>query len=122
MRVKIYQINPDRDINRVMHERLSNLELCQGSPSIQASIYDEVFSAEIDFTGLEQHYTQFNTTGHPLHRGGQMKVSDIVVMDEGDLKRFLALYFDAYMNSELMPDYDGEQFLEVNNREEPPAN
>lgn len=43
-------------------------------------------------------------------------------MRKADLKRFLALYFDAYMNGELMPDYDGEQFLEVNNREEPPAN
>ena len=90
MRVKIYQINPDRDVNRVMHERLSNLELCQGSPDIQASLYDEVFSAEIDFTGLEQLYTQFNTTGHPLHRGGQMKVSDIVVTEEG------AFYCDRF--------------------------
>lgn len=99
MRVKIYQINPDRDVNRVMHERLSNLELCQGSPDIQASIYDEVFSAEIEFTGLEQLYTQFNTTGHPLHRGGQMKVSDIVVTDEGaffcDRFGFAPVTFDA---------------------------
>ena len=54
MRVKIYQINPDRDINRVRNERLSNLERCQGTPDIHASIYDEVFSAEIDFTDLEQ--------------------------------------------------------------------
>lgn len=43
-------------------------------------------------------------------------------MRKTDLKRFLALYFDAYMNGELMPDYDGEQFLEVNDYEETPAN
>lgn len=43
-------------------------------------------------------------------------------MRKADLKRFLALYFDAYMNGELMPDYDGEQFLEVNDYEETPAN
>lgn len=43
-------------------------------------------------------------------------------MRKADLKRFLALYFDAYMNGELMPDYDGEQFLEVNDHEETPAN
>lgn len=42
-------------------------------------------------------------------------------MRKPDIKRFLALYFDAYMNGELMPDYDGEQFLEVNHHEETPA-
>ena len=90
MRIKIYQINPDRDINRVRNERLSNLQCCQGSPGIQASLYDEVFNAEMDFNGLEQLYTQFNTIGHPLYRGGQMKVSDIAVTDDG------AFYCDRF--------------------------
>lgn len=39
-----------------------------------------------------------------------------------DIKRFLALYFDAYMNGELMPDYDGEQYLEVTDYEESSSN
>lgn len=90
MRIKIYQINPDRDINRVRNERLSNLQCCQGSPGIQASLYDEVFNAEMDFNGLEALYTQFNTTGHPLYRGDQMKVSDIIVTDDG------AFYCDRF--------------------------
>lgn len=42
-------------------------------------------------------------------------------MRKPDTKRFLALYFDAYMNGELMPDYDGEPYLEVNGYEETPA-
>ena len=42
-------------------------------------------------------------------------------MRKPDIKRFLALYFDAYMNGELMPDYDGEPYLEVNGYEETPA-
>ena len=42
-------------------------------------------------------------------------------MRKPDIKRFLALYFDAYMNGELMPDYDGEPYLEVNDHEETPA-
>ena len=42
-------------------------------------------------------------------------------MRKPDIKRFLALYFDAYMNGELMPDYDGEPYLEVNGYEEPSA-
>ena len=42
-------------------------------------------------------------------------------MRKADIKRFLALYFDAYMNGELMPDYDGEPYLEVTAYEEPSA-
>ena len=42
-------------------------------------------------------------------------------MRKPDIKRFLALYFDAYMNGELMPDYDGELYLEVTAYEEPSA-
>lgn len=34
-------------------------------------------------------------------------------MKKGDIKRFLALYFDASLNGEQMPDVDGEQFFEV---------
>lgn len=32
-------------------------------------------------------------------------------MNKKDIKRFLALYFDASMNGELIPDVDGEQFI-----------
>ena len=34
-------------------------------------------------------------------------------MKKADIKRFLALYFEASMNGEQMPDIDGEQFYEV---------
>ena len=83
MRIKIYQINPDRDTNRVIHTRLSELEHIQGSPDIQSSLYDEVFSAVLDTDDLEDIFILFNTDGHPLYRGGSMKVSDVVVTEEG---------------------------------------
>lgn len=35
-----------------------------------------------------------------------------------EVKRFLALYFDASMNGEHMPDVDGEQFFEVTDDDE----
>ena len=38
-------------------------------------------------------------------------------MKKADIKRFLALYFEASMNGEAMPDVDGEQFYEVDNDE-----
>lgn len=45
MRVKIYQINPERDNNRMKFMSLSD------SQSPDPSIYDEVFDAEIDENG-----------------------------------------------------------------------
>lgn len=39
-------------------------------------------------------------------------------MKKADIKRFLALYFEASMNGEQMPDIDGEQFYEVDNDED----
>ena len=54
MRTKIYQINSKRDVNRVKFEGLDLLERYQGSSAVDPSIYDEVFSAEIDETDLEQ--------------------------------------------------------------------
>ena len=39
-------------------------------------------------------------------------------MRKADIKRFLALYFEASMNGEQMPDIDGEQFCGVDDGEE----
>ena len=39
-------------------------------------------------------------------------------MKKEDIKRFLALYFDASLNGEQMPDIDGEQFFEVDEDDE----
>lgn len=40
-------------------------------------------------------------------------------MNKNDIKRFLAIYFDASMNGDLIPDYDGEQYVtEVSDEED----
>lgn len=39
-------------------------------------------------------------------------------MKKAEIKRFLALYFDASMNGEQMPDVDGEQFYEMGEEDE----
>lgn len=36
---------------------------------------------------------------------------EVTRMKKADIKRFLAIYFDASMNGDLMPDYDGEQYF-----------
>lgn len=83
MRVKIYQINSERDTNRVKFSGLNDLEKLQGNDQIDSMIYNEVFNAELDDDDLESIYTRFNTDGHPLYRGHSLSVSDIVVTDKG---------------------------------------
>lgn len=39
-------------------------------------------------------------------------------MKKNDIKRFLAIYFDASMNGDRMPDIDGEQYFEAADDEE----
>lgn len=95
MQVCVYQINPDRDINRIRHENLSDLPKYQGSSKVDENLYDRVLRADVDCESLEQLYTLLNTKGHPLHHGGQMKVSDVVVTDQG------AFYCDRVGFSEI---------------------
>lgn len=82
MRTKIYQINFDRDKNKVKFHDLKNTERFQGKADIDPSIYDKVFNGEIDSSNLEEIFRQFNTEGHPLHRGHSVSVSDVIVIDE----------------------------------------
>ena len=98
MQVRVYQIDPDRDQNRIRYESLSDLPKYQGSSKVDESLYDRVLRADVDCESLEQLYTLLNTKGHPLHHGGQMKVSDVVVTDQGafycDRLGFAKIEFD----------------------------
>ncbi len=72
MNITIYQINTDRDKNKVKFRGPE-----QDRP-IDSSIYDRVFTGDVDCKTLEDVFEQFNTKGHRLHRGHSLSVSDIV--------------------------------------------
>lgn len=82
MNIKIYQINIKRDKNCVKFLHYDHLDSFQETKDINASIYDEVFSGDVDCSDLEAVFQKFNTEGHPLHRGHSLSVSDIVVTDD----------------------------------------
>lgn len=98
MDIKIYQINADRDADRVKFLPHDYLQSVQGKPTINASIYDEVFCGDVDCQTLEDIYMKFNTEGHPLHRGHSLAVSDIVQTPDGyfycDSTGFVKTEFD----------------------------
>lgn len=75
MRVKIYQINTERDKHNQKFMKLNEGQMPD------PTTYDEVFDAEIEENNLDAIYTRFNTEQHPLFRGHSLSVSDVVLFD-----------------------------------------
>ena len=98
MRIKIFQIDHEKDKNGVKFMHTDRLEKLQGTTDIDASLYKEVFSGEVDAADLEDVYSMFNCEGHPLHRGHSMSISDVVKTEDGayfcDLVGFKKIDFD----------------------------
>ena len=82
MRVKIYNISPDRE-NGKLFVGSDMMKDLFGEFKVEPDMYDEVFNADIETTDLERIFERFNTTHHPLFRGHSMSVSDVVVTEKG---------------------------------------
>lgn len=61
----------------------------------------------------EQVFQTANRTEKTISEQG----FEVQRMKKADIKRFLAVYFNASMNGDQMPDTDGEQFYEVDDDE-----
>lgn len=86
MEINIYQVNSDRDKNRVLFMDLQYLEKYQGDPDVDCEIYDKVFSGKVECKSLEDVYVLFNTKPVDNHHGHSLSVSDIVeVVDDSDV-------------------------------------
>ncbi len=83
MKIKIFQINDDRDVNNVKFTGHDSLARWQGTSKIDSTIYDEVFSGEIEAQNLEDVFHTFNIEPVPFHRGHSLSVSDIVTNEDG---------------------------------------
>lgn len=83
MKIKIYQIETERDKSEVKFLGLKELTECRGTSEIDPTIYNEVFSGESDCKSLEEVFTLFNTDMPPLHRGHSLSVSDVVITADG---------------------------------------
>ena len=80
----IYQINKDRDDNRVRFLGLDNLERFQHSKAVNPALYDRVYDGKLDCNSLETIYEKFNID-HPADcKGRSLSVSDVVEISESD--------------------------------------
>ena len=88
MIIRIYQINMGRDEKSVAFMGIDEREHLLDSRDIDSSIYDCVFSGEIDCEGLEEVFRKFNTEYPDGYAGRSLSVSDIVeVLDAEDVEK-----------------------------------
>ena len=59
MKIKIYQIDMDRDLHRVKFQGYEEMQKYQGSEDIDASIYDRVFRGDVDCAEMENGAVNF---------------------------------------------------------------
>lgn len=88
MKIKIYQINSERDLRNIKFMDFEYTKQVMESPEIDATIYDRVFMGDVACKDLEEVYHLFNEEGHRLHRGHSLSVSDIVEVDTGSITNF----------------------------------
>ena len=83
MKIKLYQVNIDRDENQVCFCNLDTLPARQGTDKIDSSVYDLVWQGDFPCYTLDGVYCKLNTD-HPLnYTARSMSVSDIVeVVDD----------------------------------------
>lgn len=92
--IRIYQIDTDRDCNRVTFEPLERLEQRQGTPEVDASLYDLVFDGAIRTCSLEELYKIFNTERPAGYKGRSMSISDVIEVEGPEGKSSQFFYCD----------------------------
>lgn len=83
MLISIYQINLEKDAERVAFCGLDLLKKLYGRQAINGSIYEEVFYGEVDAETMEDIFGMFNLRHPEGYKGRSLSVSDIVEVIDG---------------------------------------
>ena len=85
--IRIYQIDLDRDHDSIAFESYASLSRWQGSPGVQASLYDMVFEGAVEAKDIEDVYRIFNMEKPECYKGRSLSVSDVVeIVESEDIK------------------------------------
>lgn len=82
MKIRIYQIDLERDKQKVAFMDLRYLPKLQNSETINSSLYDRVYEADVDCADLEDVFKLFNLSHPADYTGRSLSVSDIVEVVE----------------------------------------
>ena len=111
MKVKLYQIDLDRDTEgRAFMSQDWLARKAENPTVIDSSIYDCVFDGEIDGDSLEDAFATFNFDHPDGFRGRSMSVSDVLVTELEDGK-FAAHFCDSIGFTDVEFDMDAAKDL-----------
>ena len=88
MNISIYQINTERDSKRICFFGLDEIKKLTKSDTLDCTIYDKLFSGEVNCNNLEDVYRMFNTDRPKGYTGRSLSVSDVVEITDGECKGF----------------------------------
>ena len=91
----IYQINGDRDNDRVCFENYESLKEYQHSDEVNASLYDKVYESEMDVDSLDGIFSKFNLYSPPDYKGRSVSVSDVIEITDSDMVQKGFYYVDS---------------------------
>ena len=95
MDITIYQINLDRDFNKVAFVGYDSLASLQRTSEIDSELYDRVFEGQVECNDLEDVYRMFNVDQPEGYRGRSLSVSDIVETTDKETGECQWFYCDS---------------------------
>lgn len=84
MKIKIYQIDRDKDNGSLSFLNYENTVKRTGG-RIRSEIYHKVFDGDVECSGLEDVYAMFNENHPESFTGHSLSVSDIVEIENSDI-------------------------------------
>ena len=114
-KLRIYQVNTERDKDRIAFMEYDSLEKFQGNSNINSSVYDRVYEYETDVSSLEDIYKLFNISRPQDYKGRSLSVSDVVEIVSSD-KLNPGFYFCDTVGFKKV-DFDVSGVTEVTNCE-----
>ena len=78
MKIRIYQINLERDTEKVAFMALETLPKFQKTDRVNSSLYDRVYEADVDCSNLDDVFKLFNLNHPADFTGRSLSVSDVV--------------------------------------------
>ena len=88
MNINIYQIDMEQDSKRISFFGLEDMKKLTGESTVDSSIYNKVFSGEVECETLEDVYQMFNIDHPSGYKGRSLSVSDVVEITDGTDKGF----------------------------------
>lgn len=84
MKIRVYQINVERDSKRLRYSSLFEFKALAGREWVESNIYDMVWEAEVE-DDLESVYSMLNGRYRPEgYHGRSLSVSDVIEVIESE--------------------------------------